>query len=122
LLTARFAADLGRPVGAVPGQITAPLAWGPHELLRTGAQLIAGPQDVLDGLFGAGVRRVPATRNRDLAPELQALLDALAEGHETQAAFEHAGLDADRGLAALASLELAGRLRREPGGRFAAQP
>ena len=53
-----------------------------------------------------------------LEPPLQALLDALAEGHATAAALVHAGLDADDGLAALASLELAGRIRREAGGRY----
>lgn len=122
LLTARCAADLGRAVGAVPGQITSPLASGPHALLRSEAQLVAGPQDVLDGLFGAGARRVPELQKPSLAPDLQALFDAIAEGHDTRAAFERAGLDPDRGLAALASLELAGRVRREAGGRFSAQP
>jgi DNA processing protein len=118
LLTADYAAGLGRPVGAVPGQITSPLAAGPHELLRAGAQLVQGPQDVLDGLFGVGVRSCGVIAKPALAPELQALLDGLADGHEPGRAFAQAGLDTDRGLAALAALELAGRVRREPGGRF----
>lgn len=118
LLTAGFATGLGRGVGAVPGPITSPLASGPHELLRGGAQLIRGPQDVLDGLFGAAARRAPARPGPPLPPPLQTLIEALAEGHETSAALGRAGLSADGGLAALASLELAGRIRREPGGRF----
>jgi DNA processing protein len=119
LLTAAAARDLGRPLGAVPGRITSPLAAGPHRLLRAGAQLIAGPQDVLDGLFGVGVRTaVPKRFETTLAPDLRRLLDALSEGHDTAAALSAAGLPGDRGLAALASLELAGRIRREPGGRF----
>jgi DNA processing protein len=122
LLTARCAADLGRAVGAVPGQVTVPLSAGPHELLRAGAQLVAGPQDVLDGLFGPGARYVPGLHRPLLAPDLQALLDAIADGYDIREAFERAGLGADRGLAALASLELGGRVRREAGGRFSAQP
>ena len=53
LLTARVASELGRVVGAVPGQITAPLSRGPHRLLRGGATLVTGPADVLDALYGA---------------------------------------------------------------------
>jgi DNA processing protein len=119
LLTAAVAADLGRPLGAVPGRITSPLAAGTHRLLRSGAQLIAGPQDVLDGLFGVGVRSaVPRRSQTTLAPDLRRLLDALAEGHDIATALSAAGLPGDRGLAALASLELAGQIRREPGGGF----
>jgi DNA processing protein len=121
LLTARAAADLGREVGAVPGQITAPLAEGPHLLLRGGAHLIAGPQDVFDALFAAGGRPSPSPQP-SLEPQLQRLLDALADGHDTAECFEIARMDPDRGLAALASLELGGRIRRQQGGRFSAVP
>ncbi len=118
LLTADAAIKLGRALGAVPGRVTSPLAQGPHELLRSGASLISGAQDVLDGLFGAGVRCVPARPREPLAPHLQAVLDAVSDGDEIEAALARAGCDPDRGLAALASLELAGRLLRRPGGGF----
>ena len=125
LLTAEHAARLGRRLGAIPGRVTSPLARGPHALLRDGALLIEGAEDVFDGLFGAeagrdGQRSVPP-RPR-LAPELETLLDALAEGHAPPQALALAGLDADRGLAALASLELSGRVRHEPGGRYSVLP
>ena len=117
-LTALLASDLGRELGAVPGQVTAPLSWGPHQLLRAGARLVAEPHDVFDVFPGAG-RGVPAAMTRrSLGPELQPLLDAIADGHELTAALDLAGLDVDAGLAALASLELAGRVRREAGGRL----
>jgi DNA processing protein len=118
LLTARFAAELGRRLGATPGRVTSPLAHGPHQLLRDGALLIERPQDVLDGLFGADTCRLAKIVRPALEPPLQALFDALAEGHDTPGALAAAKLDADRGLAALAALELAGRIRREPGGRY----
>jgi DNA processing protein len=119
LLTAGFARSLGRPVGAVPGRITSPLSRGPNALLAAGASVVRSPQDVLDHLFGVGVRRADAGRQPDLAPELRVLLAAIAEGYETGVALERAGLAPQEGLAALASLELAGYVRREPGGRFA---
>jgi DNA processing protein len=118
LLTARSASALGRTVGAVPGRVTSSLASGPNGLLADGARIIRGPQDVLDELFGAGVRNVALDRKPDLAPELRALLVAIGDGHDTAAALARAGLAPEAGLAALASLELAGYVRRRAGGRF----
>ena len=118
LLTARAAAALGRPVGAVPGRVTAPQSAGPNELLATGACLVRGPQDVLDHLFGIGVRVAGAGERRQPLPELRPLLAAIAEGDNTAGALARAGFGTDRGLAALAALELEGFVRRGPGGRF----
>jgi DNA processing protein len=122
LLTAGHAGDLGRAVGAVPGRVTSPLSRGPHALLRAGARLVEGPEDVLEGLFGADAPVRPRRSGRALEAPLQALLDALAEGHGTAAALVRAGLEAEGGLAALASLELSGRIRRAAGGRYSVTP
>ncbi|MFL5829992.1 MAG: DNA-processing protein DprA [Solirubrobacteraceae bacterium] len=118
LVTAGFARSLGRPVGAVPGRVTAAAAEGSNALLADGAYVVRGAQDVLDLLFGAGVRAAPSVTRPALAPELEALLAAIADGHDTAGALERAGFPAEQGLAALASLELAGYIRREAGGRF----
>ncbi len=117
LVTARYARELGRTVGAVPGRVTSPLAHGPHQLLRDGALLIEGTPQILDALFGPGHRR-PA-QPAPLDPQLATLLDALAEGHGTATALKRAGMQTDQALAALASLELAGRIERRPGGHYA---
>jgi DNA processing protein len=68
--TARHARDLGRPVFAVPGPVFAPLSWGPHSLLRSGALLAGHPQDVVDALSAwASARRdaTPAAADGDAA-------------------------------------------------------
>lgn len=122
LLTARAARELGRPVAAVPGRITSPLARGPHELLRTGALLVQQPEDLLDGLYDPDTTARRADPRPALDPQLRRLLDALAEGHTTAAALSRAGLAVDAGLAALAALELAGLVRREAGGAYAVRP
>jgi DNA processing protein len=123
LITAAFAGALGRPVGAVPGRVTSELAAGPHRLLRDGSVLVRGPQDVLDELFGAGVRKPRADRARPaLEPELEALLGAISAGREPSDAIALAGLTAGAGLAALSALELAGYLRRGPGGAYTVVP
>jgi DNA processing protein len=120
LLTARAARALRRPVGAVPGRVSSPQAAGPNALLAEGANVVRGAQDVLDVLYGAGMRQLEAARRADLAPELRMLLGAIADGHDTAGALAQAGIPADQGLAAVAALELAGYVRREAGGRFSA--
>ncbi len=47
LITANFANDYGRPVLAVPGRIDSPASHGCHELIRRGARLCEGVDDVL---------------------------------------------------------------------------
>lgn len=118
LLTAEWAARLGRGLGAVPGQVAASLSAGPHRLLRDGATLVASTQDVLDALYGVGAVSAPQRRVARLEPSLSALLEAIAEGEEGEAAFARAGLGGESGLAALARLELDGLVRRSPGGRY----
>jgi DNA processing protein len=121
LVTARLADELERPVGAVPGRVTAPQSVGTNWLLAGGARLVRGPQDVLDHLFGAGVRKAAPPR-REPAAELRALLAAVAEGHDTLAALARAGFEPETGLRGLATLELGGYVRRGAGGRFTVAP
>jgi DNA processing protein len=121
LLTADVAGSLGRIVGAVPGRVTSPGASGPNELLAAGAVLVRDTQDVLDAVYGAGVRRV-GDRRPELDHRLAAILSVLGDGDGTLAALERAGFAAAEALAAVASLELSGHVRRGPGGRFATLP
>jgi len=50
LITASCAADQGRDVFAIPGPITSPLSAGTSELLKKGAKVVTGVQDILDEL------------------------------------------------------------------------
>ena len=47
LTTARYAAENGRDVYAVPGPITSEMSVGPHILLREGAKVLSDPQELL---------------------------------------------------------------------------
>jgi DNA processing protein len=47
LITARFAAEQGRDVFAVPGAITSPGSGGVNRLIQDGAKLIMAPEDIL---------------------------------------------------------------------------
>lgn len=122
LVTARFARDLGRPVGAVPGRITTAQATGTNALLAGGAKLVRGAQDVLDVLYGVGARTAAADARPAPSGAAGEVLLAIAGGCDTADALAATGGAPGRTLAGLAWLELAGYVRREPGGRFALIP
>jgi DNA processing protein len=118
LITAEFARDLGRDVGAVPGQVTSPLARGANALLADGAHVIRGPEDALDIVCGVGEwqdRRPP----RPAVPEhLRRLHAAVGAGAQTPEALADQGVPIIAALAGLAELELLGHVRRTLGGRY----
>ena len=67
LITAQWAADLGREVFAIPGSIDAPQSRGCHHLIREGAHLVEGIADLLEELpdaprAAAGRGRPPSGR------------------------------------------------------------
>jgi len=123
LITADFAQDLGRIVGAVPGRVTSRMASGSNGLLRDGAALIRGPEDALDDLLGpgAGARagdRAGARRRAGLPPDVARVLDAVEAGEGVGAIAAAAGITARAARVALARLEAEGLVVRGPLGSY----
>jgi DNA processing protein len=119
LITARFAAEQGREVFAIPGSIHSPHARGCHALLRQGAKLVESAQDVLEDLrLTLPVAREPEPRVPAPAGE-HPLLDAM--GYDPiglDALIARTGIPAPLLQAQLLELELAGDIARLPGGLF----
>lgn len=119
LITAEMAQDLGRMVAAVPGAVTNPLAGGVNALLRDGAELVRGAQDVLDALLGAGAPTVARGPDPAGLPDgLRQILARLGDRPATSAALLVAGDAPDRVVAGLVELELLGFARRVAGGAY----
>ena len=122
LITAEYAQDLGRTVGAVPGRATSRMAAGSNGLLRDGAAVIRSAQDVLDELLGPGARLEPQEpqeppRQPD-DPTLRAALAAVEAGQDVDGVASACGLGAAATRAALARLELEGYLARRGLGAY----
>ena len=124
LITARLAADFGRDVFAVPGSVFSQTSLGTHELLRDGAILCRGVEDVFAELFPtldvpvpplSAPPRAPA----DLSAEALRLFELLrAEGEvSAEDLVRSTELPPALVLAALFELEGAG-LAAEAQGRY----
>lgn len=113
LLTASHAANQGREVFAVPGQVTSPNSEAPHILIRQGAKLVTGAQDILEELeIGY---RVQGAGNRQVLPETEdekILFNLLEAGplHIDEIVRQVEG-DAGTVLATLTTMELKGMVK-----------
>lgn len=118
LITARLALEQGREVMAVPGSVAGGRNRGAHALLRDGAVLVDGADDVLEAL---GLRRaaMPEAGAPDEAPD-DPVLERLPAGEpvDLERLMADTGLAAPPLLQRLLELELAGRVVRAPAGRF----
>ncbi|MGU9981881.1 DNA-processing protein DprA [Phreatobacter sp. HK31-P] len=128
LITARMALEENREVFAVPGSPLDPRAEGANRLLKQGATLVTGVDDVLTVLMPILER--PADPS-DLEED-ETRLDAADPGDDGRSRImallgpvpvtlddvvRASGLGVAAVRVALLELELAGRLQRDPGGR-----
>jgi DNA processing protein len=128
LITSHFATEYGRQVFAVPGRIDSPRSKGCHELIKKGAKLCEGAEDILsefEYLFPAP--------NRPAAPNETGVLPALVLSGNEEIVYgllrcgqergiddviQESGLPSSAVAVALLSLELKRLVRQLPGKRF----
>lgn len=126
LITARIAAEAGREVMAVPGSPLDPRAQGCNLLIREGATLVQGVDDILEMIRPIDARAVRSPVS-GFGAEPGAEPDA-AERHRVEGLLgpvpvpvdeliRQSGLPGAAVQLVLLELELAGRLERHAGGR-----
>lgn len=127
LVTVDCALDQGREVFAVPGSVFSEHSRAPHNLLRQGARIAAGADDILEelglssrsaaGVAGSGTTR-PAQQAaaRADADDETRVLDALGQGPRSlDELVESTGLDAGTVAALATMLEVRGLIQMLPG-------
>lgn len=128
LITARWALQQGREVGAVPGFPGDFRSAGPNQLLREGAFLVESVQDVLGNiktLRNLATQRVSTTtpsvglQRPALDEDSRRVYGAIARDSDADEVARAAGLDVERVQQALVRLEIEGLVVRGAGGRFA---
>jgi len=128
LITANFATEYGRQIFAVPGRIDSPRSKGCHELIKKGAKLCEGAEDILsefEYLFPPS-NRPPSPNETGVLPALelskneQKVFDALKSEDETSIdeAIRRSGLPSSAVSVALLSLEMKRVVKQLPGKLF----
>jgi len=127
LITANFAIEYGRQVFAVPGRIDSPRSKGCHDLIKKGAKLCEGVEDILsefEYLFPAS-NRPPSPAETGMLPALelsgneQKVFDVLGrEELSIDDVIRKCGLPASATSVALFSLEMKRLIRQLPGKMF----
>jgi DNA processing protein len=127
LITANFATEAGRQVFAVPGSIDSPRSKGCHDLIKKGAKLCEGAEDILsefEYLFPQS-NRPPSAAETGVLPALElSETEQLVYGtlsHEEISiddVIERSHLPASAASVALLSLEMKRLIKQLPGRRF----
>lgn len=122
LITAALARRLGVAVFAVPGDVRERLSAGPNGLLREGARVAEGAEDVLQALgigAGAGAAQLELPVAELPAGDAGRLFAAMrSEPRHADELARAAGLGPGPAMAALLSLELEGLCEQRPGRYF----
>jgi DNA processing protein len=118
LITARFAAEQGRDVFAIPGSIHSPLSKGCHSLIKSGAKLVESAEDVLAELSGFRPSGYANTSTQTANADTGLLAVMGHDPVDVDSLCERAGWSAEQVASELLKLELDGRVTALPGGLY----
>ncbi|MBI1739179.1 MAG: DNA-protecting protein DprA [Acidobacteria bacterium] len=131
LITARLGMEFGREVFGVPGNVTQPASFGPNLLIKQGAKLVTGWEDVIEELpteiraqlfpVEAASQQERATLFEQSLSETERTLFALLstdQARHVDELVEQSGLNSSEVLASLFELEMKNFVRQLPGKQF----
>jgi DNA processing protein len=116
MITAEHAMEFGRDVFAVPGPVTGSLSCVPLQLIRDGATMIRGPEDLLADL-GFELVQEEITERVDLGEDERRVLDRIVEPTLPDRLASALGTGVPEVVGVLMRLELRGFVRNV-GGRY----
>ena len=116
LITARYAAEQGRDVYAVPGPVGSAVSEGPHILIKEGAKICTDPRDILGDLQIAGKIE---QGDPDLSPDESNVFNTLKhEPCDLNLLSHRMHMTVAALLPIVSDLELSGYIIRNPDGRY----
>jgi DNA processing protein len=124
LITARYAAEQGREVFAIPGSIHSPLSRGCHALIKQGAKLVETASDVVEELGAlaqfsrAPAQPVPVAAVAGDAGQVQLLAHMGYDPVDIDTLVAVSGLTAGAVSSMLLHMELRGLVEARPGGKY----
>lgn len=118
LITAQSALEQGREVFAIPGNINARASKGANQLIKEGAKLVAGVDDILEelGMVGEALANEPPPQLEGEEAIIFALLSS--EPLHVDRIIRQTKYPSSRVLSTLLSLELKGLVRQLSGKQF----
>ncbi len=109
LITARIALELGRDIGAIPGEIFSPTSVGTNTLIRDGAYIVTNEDDLFSLLHLSKKEKEIQTEN--YSNEEKIIMDLLIEPKEKDALLIESKLNPSKFLITLSSLEMKGKIQ-----------
>ena len=107
LITARLAAEYGREVFAVCGNVDSIYSQGTNRLIFDGASIALSPEDILNHPVYQMNEKKSLPNLSDLTLEEKTLYDSIVDGHQnTETLMAHVGWDITEVLSVLTMLEL----------------
>ncbi len=107
LVTARLALELGRDIGAVPGDIFSSTSEGPLSLIRDGATPISSPQDLRE-LLHLPQKNAVKNDNINVTDEEKIIMKLLREPKDKDTLLSESGLTLANFLIVMTTLEMKG--------------